>query len=1347
MIRSLSLKDFFLTFFLLFSLTSFSQEIFKHAENLAGFGNVKNNNGVSVADYDGDLDLDVFVVSIERDNNGDPSTLSKLFRNNNNGTFTDVTEESGIKNLLFPNELNSSYLYFVGLEGVKFGAFWGDYDNDGYPDIFFTHLSKVQLFKNNGNGTFSDVTDQAGIKGKNECENTGATWFDYDNDGFLDIYIGDWRKCANNTFYKNNGNGTFTDVTISANMQTVSSFASYTPMPYDFNNDGWMDLYVSNDIKQPNTLFINNNGTTFSENANAYGLNTAEDDMGIAVADYNKDGLFDFFITAIDKNFLLTNKGNGTFEDTSVINGVDNSAWAWGTKFADFDLDGDEDLVVANGYIINNRTAERNIYYENTYGEGGNSFSNTNNQGIGEVTVSVEALDFDYDHDGDLDLFITNSNDVSFFYENTINSAANNSGLKWLQVSLEGTVSNRNAIGTTLTLTTDLGEYKRYYTGVGFLGQSLKPVHFGLKNSTKIIELKIEWPSGYVDVHTNIELNSFIKATEDKGFENLNLTPAEKVLGCTDPNACNYNPNAATENGSCVYLNVGNAEIEGSKISSYFSVETYTYPLQSGSNINWKVEGGEIINKSASNSIDVKWGFEQRGLVTATVNDNQCNSEEISLDVELTLSNLPDNISLARIWNEALLDAIRNDFARPTIHARNLFHTSIAMYDTWAIFSEEAKTYLIGNTVNGFKSEFNTFKTSENKEEAKRKAMSYAVYRLLSYRFKDSPNAEETQQKLDLLMYQLKYNIFDTNTNYEESGDGAALGNFIAQTIIEYGKVDGSRESSGYDNAFYTPVNSPLAPHLSGNPDVTDPNRWQSLNLEVFIDQSGNLISEGVPIDFLSPEWGSVYGFALNEKDKSRKQRDGNTFLVYHDPLDPPYLDLNNPQNSEDYKWGFSLVSIWGSHLDPSDGVLWDISPKSLGNIDSSIFPDSFSDFSSFYNLLEGGDIGNGYTNNPKTGAPYDSQIVPRGDYARVLAEFWADGPDSETPPGHWFTILNYINDNESLEKKLEGVGEVLDPLEWDVKAYFTLGGAMHDAAISAWSVKGWYDYIRPISAIRYMAELGQSSDTTKPNYHPNGIPLQQNFVELVSENDPLAGRDNENVGKIKLYTWKGHRFINNTQIDQAGVGWILAENWWPYQRPSFVTPPFAGYVSGHSTYSRAAAEVLTAFTGDEFFPGGMGEFVAKKNEFLVFEQGPSQDVKLQWATYRDASDQCSLSRIWGGIHPPADDIPGRKIGEVVGKEAFSYAKSYFTGKERSFLISDEATIYPNPVNSNGILSVENTEENDIFHLFNMSGQKINIEQQYNASRKNTIVKLGKVNTGVYVLSNGKGKTWKVVIL
>ena len=149
-------------------------------------------------------------------------------------------------------------------------------------------------------------------------------------------------------------------------------------------------------------------------------------------------------------------------------------------------------------------------------------------------------------------------------------------------------------------------------------------------------------------------------------------------------------------------------------------------------------------------------------------------------------------------------------------------------------------------------------------------------------------------------------------------------------------------------------------------------------------------------------------------------------------------------------------------------------------------------------------------------------------------------------------------------------------------------------------------------------------------------------------------------MGRIAARAWRGPDFIGDPETTTADVGWILASAWWPYQRPTFVTPPFAGYVSGHSTFSRAAAEVLTLFTGDPFFPGGYGAFFAPQDEFLVFEDGPSVDVTLQWATYRDAADESGISRIYGGIHPRADDIPGRLMGAEIGPDAYALAKDYW---------------------------------------------------------------------------------------
>ena len=275
----------------------------------------------------------------------------------------------------------------------------------------------------------------------------------------------------------------------------------------------------------------------------------------------------------------------------------------------------------------------------------------------------------------------------------------------------------------------------------------------------------------------------------------------------------------------------------------------------------------------------------------------------------------------------------------------------------------------------------------------------------------------------------------------------------------------------------------------------------------------------------------------------------------------PPYL-TDNPEDasSKAYREGFEMVSVWGAHLDPTDAVMIDISPNSIGNIDIDTHPTDYASYMEFYDFEEGGDASPGYESNPVTGQAYAEQMVPRGDYGRVLAEFWADGPDSETPPGHWYTILNHVNDQPELVKKIGGQGELLSDLDWDVLTYFTLGGAMHDAAISAWSIKGWYDYIRPISAIRYMGDKGQSSEPDAEDYDPHGITLRPGFIERVEEGDPLAGDNNEHLGKIKVKSWRGHDFIEDAETDVAGVGWILSENWWPYQRPSFVTPPFAGF-------------------------------------------------------------------------------------------------------------------------------------------------------------------------------------------
>ncbi len=615
--------------------------------------------------------------------------------------------------------------------------------------------------------------------------------------------------------------------------------------------------------------------------------------------------------------------------------------------------------------------------------------------------------------------------------------------------------------------------------------------------------------------------------------------------------------------------------------------------------------------------------------------------------------------TVAQYWNEACLKAISRDFARPTVHARNLFHTSMAIYDAWAAYDQAAEPYLLGRTLGNYTSTFHGVQIPDDPEElraAREAAISFAVYRLVRHRFQNSPGGFLTLQDLNQRMNALGLDILNTSTDYLNGG-APELGNYIAQQIITFGFTDGSNESANFANQFYQPLNPNILPEQAGTNGILDPNRWQAISLSVAIDQSGNLVSDP---PHLTPEWGNVLPFSMTAADKTVKERDGHMWNIYMDPGAPPMLDTTDNAGLEAiWKWGFCLVSLWQSHLDPNDPTLIDASPNSIGNI--QWYPETFDEHPLFYDLYNGGTLDAGHSLNPVTGEPYATQVIKRSDYGRVVAEFWADGPNSYTPPGHWFHIYNEIRHHELWENKWNGQGPELDALEYDAKAYLSIGGAMHDAAITAWGIKGYYDYVRPVSAIRYMCEKGQCSNPDAANYHPAGMPLIPGLVEQVLPGDPLAGENDEHLHKTKLYTWKGPDYIENPHSDYAGVGWILGEEWWPYQRPTFVTPPFAGYISGHSTFSRTAAEVLTLMTGSPFFPGGMSNFHAPKDEFLEFEIGPTEDVYLQWATYMDASDQCSLSRIWGGIHPPADDIPGRLIGMELGPKVFQKANTIFT--------------------------------------------------------------------------------------
>ncbi len=593
--------------------------------------------------------------------------------------------------------------------------------------------------------------------------------------------------------------------------------------------------------------------------------------------------------------------------------------------------------------------------------------------------------------------------------------------------------------------------------------------------------------------------------------------------------------------------------------------------------------------------------------------------------------------SVARQWNEALLEAISRDLARPVVHARNLHHSSAAMWDAWAAFDDVADPVLHRER-----------HTAVDVAAAREEAISHAAYRLLRHRFATSPgndpedpdNPENTLNRFRSLMIELGY---DPDFDDAAGTSPASLGVRIANSWILHGLADGSNEGNGYSNNFYVPVNAPLDLDLSGNPSMVDPNRWQPLQRDDgFVDQSGNQVGQAQ--NFLGAEWGAVIPFAMDAADLSIYPDDSGDWdhWVYHDPGPPPAL---GGAGDTQWKAAFAEVVEYSSQLDPADGAMLDISPASRGN-----------------NSL-GTNDGSGYTVNPHTGEPYPAQIVLRGDYRRVISEYWADGPASETPPGHWFRIFNdLVNDHPLLVRRIGGTGPELSGLEWDVKAYVALGGAVHDAAVASWGIKGHHDAVRPISAIRHMAERGQSSDPDGPSYHPDGLPLQPGLIEVVTTETAAAHHAHlaGHIGEIAVRAWRGHG--HDPETETAGVGWILAKDWWPYQNEGFVTPPFAGYVSGHSTFSRAAAEVLTGLTGDSYFPGGLGEICVSAGEFLDFEDGPSADLCLQWARYYDASDESGISRIFGGIHPSFDDLPGRIVGHEIGLDAWARAQRHFEG-------------------------------------------------------------------------------------
>ena len=805
----------------------------------------------------------------------------------------------------------------------------------------------------------------------------------------------------------------------------------------------------------------------------------------------------------------------------------------------------------------------------------------TRDSGITDFALGRAIIVFDYDQDGDEDFVITNNSGSPVFYRSDASTNVNS----WLRLKFVGTESNRDAFGTDVRVTTgDKTQRLHFNPTNAYLGQRESVLHVGLGTGiTAVDSIEVTWPSGVVQTVTSLAANSVHTITET-------TTVALSAPIITVP------PEGGT----------------------FAKGETVTLTTEASANpapvYLWSKNGQPISGETRSTlRLENVHPFDAASYSVTVVNPE---GSATSSSAQITVTLDPAAHSVARWWNEFLLDAIRTDFPDPTVHSRNLYHTSAAMWDAYWAYEQGGW--------NQAAALFHQATPSTLSDTAQTEAISHAAFTVLSTRYANSPGKERSQFGFRWLMQRYGFNPDNTTT----VGDTpAAIGNRIGAAVLAAGLVDGSNEANHYaDNSGYVARNNPLRIDFPGTV-MAAPNFWQPLAFDVLITQNGIPLEETTQT-FLGVNWREVTPFALNKPTS-------NTIAL--DPGGPPQLGTATDQA---FKNQAVEVVAFSALLDPSLSEMIDISPGARLN-----------------NPL-GTNNGTGRSLNPITGAPYAPNVVNHADYGRILAEFWADGPDSETPPGHWNTLHNEITDDPRFERRYLGTGEPLDPLAWDVQAYLSINGAMHDAAIAAWTLKRQYDLARPVSMIRYLASKGQSSDPNGPSYSPEGIPLVTDLIEVITDATAAAGQRHAHlsdyIGKIALRAWAGEP--GDIHNDVGGVAWIIAADWLPYQKSTFVSPAFAAYVSGHSTFSRAGAEVLTLLTGTSFFPGGMGSFHFEAGEFLDFENGPSADVTLQWASYYDAADQAGLSRLYGGIHIEADDLVGRRLGSRIGFDAFRKA-------------------------------------------------------------------------------------------
>ena len=532
----------------------------------------------------------------------------------------------------------------------------------------------------------------------------------------------------------------------------------------------------------------------------------------------------------------------------------------------------------------------------------------------------------------------------------------------------------------------------------------------------------------------------------------------------------------------------------------------------------------------------------------------------------------------------------------PTIDARTSFHLAATMYEAWAAYDETASGYFTGHRLKQPPEK----RTMRNVHET----LSHAVYLVMKERFKDLPNfSDRGREVFDEMGHHMEDDGYIVNGEIVES-EAQALGARIAEVVLRYAATDGANEEQGYaDTSGYQLSNPLFLSEEPGTNGMVDPNKYQE------VIPVGDPVR---PVPYLTPHWGEVKGFSLGAF---------NPDAVRFPVPEPPRLGTATHQQYIDDI--VELIEIF-SLYDPTVGggaEMIDLSPALRGVDTIGIIYDSM-----------------GHPINPYTNEPYENFEVPLGDYLRVLA-LYHDGLNHSSPPPWWMEVASDL---------ARGSGVVTDrpankhnqyDLEYDVKLFFMVTAAVHDAAINSWDIKRRTETARPISQIRYLDEHGM-------------LPVIDDLIEVIEEGDPLAGDNDEWVGRYKIFSWAG---------PNQGVQWIRAAEWRPYQPLEFCFPPFPAYNSGHTNMSRAAAEAFTAFTGDPFFPEGLAKF--EVTELRGFENNLSTPVTLQWATYYDLADETAFARLVTGVHVRADLETGRPTGEIVGQLAVEKAFDYFDGR------------------------------------------------------------------------------------